>query len=105
MIFLWLYVGFSRQTGSVLRALKHGSAMAFSAGGAVMGPFLGVYLSLVAVKHTHSGIAMTILSTTPITILPFAVLVYKEKLTVRAVIGAIVAVGGVALLFMPSSGG
>ncbi len=89
--------------GGRIKSIVHErKGVAFALGGAFFGPFLGVTLSLVAAKHTHSGIAMTILSTTPITVLPFAVLVYKERLSVRAVLGAVVAVIGVALLFMES---
>jgi drug/metabolite transporter (DMT)-like permease len=78
--------------------LKQSWGLKMALGGAFFGPFLGVTLSLVAAKHTHAGIAMTILSTTPITVLPYVAVVYKERLTLRAVLGAGVAVTGVALL-------
>jgi drug/metabolite transporter (DMT)-like permease len=78
--------------------LKQTWGLKMALGGAFFGPFLGVTLSLVAVKHTHAGIAMTILSTTPITVLPYVAVVYKERLTLHAVLGAGVAVAGVALL-------
>lgn len=86
-------------TGQKVRRLAgNGAGLGFALGGAFFGPFLGVTLSLVAVKHTHAGIAMTLLSTTPVTVLPYVVLLYKERLTVRAVAGALVAVAGVAML-------
>jgi len=69
-------------------------------GGAVFGPFLGVWLSQVAIKYAATGIAATILSTTPIFLIPVAALVEKETVTLRAVAGAGVAVAGVALLFL-----
>jgi drug/metabolite transporter (DMT)-like permease len=69
-------------------------------GGAVFGPFLGVWLSQVAIKHTHTGIAATILSTTPIFLIPVSAWVEGERPTVKAVAGAVVAVTGVALLFL-----
>jgi drug/metabolite transporter (DMT)-like permease len=87
--------------GKLSKIVRERRGLLYAVGGAFFGPFLGVTLSLAAVKHTHSGIAMTILSTTPITILPFSVLVYKEKLSPRAVLGAFVAVGGISLLFLP----
>lgn len=91
--------------GGRLRHLRNqGEGLAFAAGGAFFGPYLGVTLSLVAAKFTHTGIAMTLLSTTPITVLPFARFVYKEKLTYRAVLGAIVAVAGVAILCLDQLG-
>ncbi len=69
-------------------------------GGAVFGPYLGVWLSQVSIKYAATGIAATILSTTPIFLIPVAALVEKEKITVHAVAGALVAVAGVALLFL-----
>lgn len=68
--------------------------------GAVLGPFLGIAFSLIAVKHTSVGVAATIMATVPIIMLPIVHFVYKEKLTLRAIAGAIVAVGGVAILFL-----
>lgn len=93
-------VAYLAMGGSIRTMLRERKGLSLAAWGAFFGPYLGVTLSLVAVKHTHAGIAMTILSTTPITVLPFSVLVYKERLTPRAVAGAAVAVGGVALLFL-----
>lgn len=72
--------------------------MAIVAAGSVIGPFVGVALSLVALRHCPAGVATTIFNTTPVLILPFAVFLYRERLTVRAVAGAVVAVGGVALV-------
>lgn len=86
--------------GKITKILKERKGLIFGLFGAFFGPFLGVTLSLVAVKHTHSGIAMTLLSTTPITILPFSILIYKEKLSLRAVGGAFIAVVGISLLFL-----
>jgi len=88
-------------TGGRLRPiLRQGKGMAFAFGGAFFGPFLGVTASLFAAKYTHSGIAMTILSTTPITVLPYAILIYKERLTLRTLLGTVVAVAGVSLFFL-----
>jgi len=78
---------------------KGGAALALL-GGAVFGPFLGVWLSQVAIKYTATGIASTILSTTPIFLIPVAAIIEHEKTTWRAVLGAVVAVAGVALLFL-----
>jgi drug/metabolite transporter (DMT)-like permease len=78
---------------------KGGAALALL-GGAVFGPFLGVWLSQVAIQHTATGIASTILATTPIFLVPVAALIERERPTWRAVLGAVVAVAGVAMLFL-----
>jgi len=84
----------------VVEALRNRPAMSRTALGAVFGPFLGVSLSLLAVKHTETGVAATIMSIVPVLIIAPAALIFKEKVTARAVLGAVVAVGGVAVLFL-----
>jgi drug/metabolite transporter (DMT)-like permease len=69
--------------------------------GAVVGPFIGVALSLVAFQHAPTGVVATIIATMPIMILPFSILLYREKVSLRAVGGAIVAVAGIAMLMLP----
>jgi drug/metabolite transporter (DMT)-like permease len=73
-------------------------ALPFILMGALAGPMLGVYCSLVAVHHASTGVATTLMSLTPVFILPFAVLIEKERLSARAIVGAAIAVVGVALL-------
>lgn len=68
--------------------------------GSILGPYLGITCSLVAVAYTKVGIAATLMSTVPIIMLPVAVFVQKEKLTWRGIIGAFLAVAGVAILFL-----
>ena len=72
----------------------------FASAGACVGPFLGVWMSLEASDKVPLGIAQTLCSLPPILILPFAAGIYKERITLRAVLGAIVAVGGTAWLFL-----
>ena len=90
---------FMRRWHKVFAALKNGKGMLFTSGGAFFGPFLGVTLSLVAVRFTSAGIAQTLMSLTPVIIILPSVLIFKEKVTLREVIGAFVAVGGVAFFF------
>ena len=86
--------------GHVFRGLKHRSGMVFATLGATAGPFLGVTLSLVAIQHTQMGVAATIMSIVPVLIIPFVILLNKETVSTRAALGAGVAVGGVALLWL-----
>lgn len=80
--------------------LKDVRALWFALGGTICGPFLGVWLSLVAVNNTEAGIAAAIMATVPVLVIPLVIIVYKEKVSARALIGAIIAAGGVALLFL-----
>jgi len=76
-------------------------AMLCILGGAVFGPFLGMWLSLVAGDRVSLGVAQTLLSLPPVFILPFSRWVHKEHIGFRAVAGAIVAIAGVAILSLP----
>lgn len=75
------------------------SGFLFCTGGAIAGPFLGVWMSLVASDLSPLGIAQTLCSLTPIFILPYAIFVDRERISPRAIIGALLAVGGSAMLF------
>jgi drug/metabolite transporter (DMT)-like permease len=86
--------------GRTFFALRHPRAMALMTTGAFFGPFLGVSFSLFSVQHTAAGIASTIMATVPVLIIPPAVIFMKEKITIREVTGALIAIGGVALLFL-----
>lgn len=74
-------------------------AFGLTALGAVLGPFLGISFSLIAVANTSVGIAATIMATVPILMLPLVYFVYRERLSWKAIAGAVVAVAGVAILF------
>lgn len=81
-------------------ALRDGKALISLSAGAFLGPFLGVSLSLLAVQSGNTGIASAIMSITPVLIIAPSTLVFKEKVTLREIMGAIAAVGGVFLLFL-----
>ena len=68
--------------------------------GTILGPYLGITFSLVAINYTKVGIASTLMSTMPILMLPMIRIIYKETLTIRAITGAFIAVAGVAILFL-----
>jgi len=80
-------------------ALADRPAMIPTGIGAFFGPFLGVSLSLVAIKYTYAGVAATLMALVPVTIIPASVLLFGEKVSRMAVLGAVVAVTGTALLF------
>jgi drug/metabolite transporter (DMT)-like permease len=77
-----------------------GRARSFLLVGTLAGPFLGVWLSLVAIQHTPVAIATTLMSLTPIILLPVGKIIFKERIGWRAIVGTVVAVSGVAMLFL-----
>jgi drug/metabolite transporter (DMT)-like permease len=99
-------IGFSvlftvlRRWHKVGEALRNGPAMRRISLGAFFGPFLGVSLSLLAVQNTTSGIASTIMALVPVLIIPPAAIIFRERIRGLEVAAALVAVGGVSLLFL-----
>ncbi len=90
----------SRRLKEVFAAFKNPPALKALGVGAFFGPFIGVTLGLYAVQRTSSGIAATLMGLTPILILIPSVVIRKERIRPREVIGAAVAVVGSALIFL-----
>ncbi|HEX5717248.1 MAG TPA: DMT family transporter [Thermoanaerobaculia bacterium] len=85
---------------NVRTGIRDGKALGFSALGAFFGPFLGVSLSLIAVRETVAGVAASIMALTPVLIIPLVIVLRKERVGIGGFAGALVAVIGVALLFL-----
>jgi drug/metabolite transporter (DMT)-like permease len=96
---LLLAYGVARgQIGVTLSKLRDKRALGQTTAGAVFGPFLGVSLSLAAVAWTNTAVAATIMAISPVLVIPIVWLVYKQKISWRAVAGALIAFVGVAVL-------
>jgi drug/metabolite transporter (DMT)-like permease len=84
-----------------LRRLKDRQAALMIGLGALFGPVAGVLFSLYAINHArYLGVASTIMSLSPVLVLPFSVLVEKERVGWMALAGTVVALGGVAMMFL-----
>jgi len=66
----------------------------------LIGPYLGVWLANVAVKYAEAGVASTLLATVPVLLIPLVWIIYGHRPTLRAVIGTLISMAGVALIFM-----
>jgi drug/metabolite transporter (DMT)-like permease len=82
------------------KALKNRAALGTLTLGAFFGPFLGVSFSLAAVQRTGVGVASTIMSLVPVFIIAPAAVLFRERITSREVLGAVIAVAGTAMLFL-----
>lgn len=83
-----------------LAKMKDKKALLEISAGALTGPALGVVLSLEAIAHAPIGVASTLMSLTPVILLPVSYFLFKEKITSRAIIGTVIALLGVVLLFL-----
>ncbi len=62
------------------------------------GTYLGIWLQQTALKFAPAGIAQTLIATSTLFVLPFSASL-GERISIRAILGAIVSLCGVALLF------
>jgi len=97
---IWLFALIRDQVGATWRALRDRRALRLIAAGAVVGPFIGVWLSLVAVQLAPVGIASTLMGLSPIFIIPLAHFFFQERITPRAVVGTAIALVGAAVIFL-----
>ncbi len=95
-----LIIVFTGKTMVVLNALKNKTALKGITIGSFFGPFLGVSFSLVAIQHTTTGIASTIMALVPILIIPPAAILFKQKIRPLDYLGALVSFTGVVLFFV-----
>jgi drug/metabolite transporter (DMT)-like permease len=95
-LLLWLRNGFK----PLQEAIHDRKGLTVAVATTVFGPFVGVGFSLMAVQYTAAGIASTLMAMTPIIILLPSYWLFHEKITWRAVLGAVISVFGVSLFFL-----
>jgi drug/metabolite transporter (DMT)-like permease len=99
-LFVWVSALVAGRRPELRRALYDMEGMKYTAAGAFIGPFMGVTLSMVAVAYTQAGVAQTLMSLMPVFIIPVVWVLYGQKTSWRGMLGAAVAVIGVAILFL-----
>ena len=67
-------------------------------GNALIGTTIGVVLSMFAIKYTKAAVASTLMTMSPVMIIPIMFFCYKQKVSKYEVLGAVMSVVGVALL-------
>ena len=86
--------------GPLREAIHDRKGLTVATATTIFGPFVGVGFSLMAVQYTAAGIASTLMAMTPIIILLPSYWLFHEKITWRAVLGAVISVVGVSLFFL-----
>ena len=101
MFGLLIIAMFQRQVGQTVTTLRENpSAFRMLMLAGFIGPVLGVSLSLYAVQNAEVGVASTLTSLAPIFMLPISHFVFKERLNWQAIAGTLLAMTGVAILFL-----
>lgn len=86
--------------GEVKEGIKDKKALRWLVVGSFFGPFIGVTAMLIALKNASAGIVSTLSSTSPILVIPFCILIFKERIKPIEILGAVISVGGASLFFI-----
>ena len=97
--FLLLLV-MKKKVGRLKSAVQDGRGMHFAFWATLLGPAVGVSLSLLAVQYTSTGVAQTLMALTPVLIIWPSCLIFKSKVTAQEILGSIIAVCGAILFFI-----
>lgn len=97
---IWLLAVIRGQVASTWQALRDRRTRLWLTGGAFIGPFVGVWLSLIAVRTAPVGIASTLMSLSPIILIAFDHWILDARITVRSIVGTVVALTGAAVIFV-----
>ncbi|MDD2219335.1 MAG: DMT family transporter [Desulfoplanes sp.] len=79
---------------------RHRKSIKYVIAGTLLGPFIGIWLSVIAVNLTQTGIAATLIATEPIFMIPVIFFLEKERPTLRGLAGTVIAVSGTVLIFL-----
>ncbi len=99
-VVVWIIILGAGYGKKVFLGFKDNKATLQALGGAFFGPFLGVWFSLIAAMYTYIGIGATLMALTPIIMIPLVMIIDREKVSPRAIVGTLVAFGGVSILFL-----
>ena len=101
VLFIWVLAALERKAASTFKDLQgKPRVIGLIALGAFVGPVLGVVSSLFAIQNTEIGVASTLIALTPVILLPVSYFVFKEKIRWQAILGTMLAIAGVAVLFL-----
>lgn len=84
----------------VVASVRNGKALIFVGLGTVFGLILGTLLAFIAINNTKIGVGATLISISPLILLPASRIIYKERITLVAIAGTVVTLAGVALLML-----
>ncbi|NPA26238.1 MAG: DMT family transporter [Chloroflexi bacterium] len=103
MVPIWLWAFVRREAGLTVRAVREDpQALRYLIAGVLVGPVLGMSLSLFALRTIPVGIATTLTALPPVLLLPIGRWVFREHITWRAATATLAATGGVIWLLVGS---
>jgi len=89
-----------RVAGQLQKRLRDRRGLLALGGAILLGPFISVWISLIAIKNANAGVAQVLLGMVPIFVILPSWLVYRDRPSLQSMIGVVVAVAGGAILFL-----
>jgi drug/metabolite transporter (DMT)-like permease len=97
---LVIFAAMKRNLVKDFKKMRDGRAFLLISAGALVGPVLGIILTMYALTLAPVGIVTTIMQTSPIFLLPVDRFVFKKRIPWGALGGTVLAIGGAMLLFL-----
>lgn len=101
IIILWGLAALRGQVRHTFRMWQDRPAFQAMVAGSFVGPFLGIWFSLIAIQNARLGIASTLMALPPVLLIPIEYVAYGRRVSRRGIAGTVVAICGIALLFWP----
>ncbi|MBT3389702.1 MAG: DMT family transporter [Chloroflexi bacterium] len=100
-VVLWTITIIQRQAKETVQTIyRNRRGLLFILLGSFAGPFLGVSFSMLAIQNSEVGVASTLMALPPVFLLPISYFVFKERYGWGAIVGTLIAISGVAVLFL-----
>jgi drug/metabolite transporter (DMT)-like permease len=97
VLLLFLLILPQRQFWASFQPLRSPRFLGVLVATSFFGTYLAIWLQQTALKYTATGIAQALTSTSPLFVIPIALLL-KERVSLRAILGVLIALGGIWLL-------
>jgi len=89
---------FRRELRSWIRGLMQPQVLWRVSAASVLGPFIAVFLMLYSIQNAPAGVALTLLATAPVWLLPLGAIFQKDHPSKQEAFGVVVAILGIAIL-------
>jgi len=100
----WSVIVPRHELRALLRPLRDRKGTQALAIATFFGPYLSVYVSILAIRHAEAGVAQVLLGAVPVFVLLPSWLVYRDRPSPVALAGVVLAIAGGAILFLRPAG-
>ncbi len=98
ILFLPVLISIGKYKNPFILYRENFSALKLTLLGSLVGPYLGITFSLLAIKSANVAIASTLMATVPIIMLPILRVLYQEHFGWKGIAAALLAVAGIFAL-------